>query len=180
MTTFTTTQIKTPTSFQETTFIWFDIFSCRQHATSQQCSSALLARFSEIVAKTGNMAVVLHPFDKPLALKRAWCVLARLLFDHSLLSTFSEHLAPLPRSPPFDSDFVRRCIFELYSCLQSGGKLHVALTPSESDRFVECSEADVGASAEYTAFNAMLSTVDTKSTSCTLQEDQVRGHSSNE
>ncbi len=63
--------------------------------------------------------------------------------------------------------------------MQSGGKLHVALTPSESDRFVERSEADVGASAEFTAFNAMLSTVDTKSASCTLQEDQVSAHSSN-
>jgi len=139
-----------------------------------------VARFSELVAKTGNMAVVLHPFDNPLALKRAWCVLPLLLLHLSLLSTFSERLAPLPWSPPFHSDFVRRCIFELYSCLQSGAKLHVALTPSESDRFVERSEADVGASAEFTAFNAMLSTVDTKSASCTLQEDQVRGHSSNE
>jgi hypothetical protein len=57
---------------QGTTFIWFDIFSRRQHCASEQHSSARIAVTNRAVVQAGSIALVLHPFDEPLALKRAW------------------------------------------------------------------------------------------------------------
>ena len=59
---------------QEAIFIWFDIFSCSQHKADHPGSAALVAHTSEVVAAARSVAVVLHPFDAPLALQRAWCV----------------------------------------------------------------------------------------------------------
>ncbi len=65
-------------------------------------------------------------------------------------------------------------MLELCSCVRSGGRLHVALTPSESDRFAEHSESDAGAAADVAAaFSSMLSRVDTRGAVCTLPQDQV-------
>jgi hypothetical protein len=61
---------------QETVFIWFDVFSCRQHVSPLQSSASLIEGFADVVKKAGSVAVVLHPFDDPLALKRMWCVFA--------------------------------------------------------------------------------------------------------
>jgi hydroxymethylpyrimidine/phosphomethylpyrimidine kinase len=59
--------------------------------------------------------------------------------------------------------------------LRSGGKLLVAVTPSESDRIAEQSEAGAGAAADVAAFNAMLSRMGMLSAVCTVKEDQVSG-----
>ena len=65
-------------SRQETVYIWFDVFSCRQHVLPLQSSASLIEGFADVVKKAGSVAVVLHPFDDPLALKRMWCVFAFL------------------------------------------------------------------------------------------------------
>jgi hypothetical protein len=148
--------------FQEATFIWFDIFSRRQHKAAQPGSAALVAATSELVAATRSVAVVLHPFDAPLSLRRAWCD-ARC---RPLLAIVCTHSAP---------HCFCRCFFELYCCMRNGGKLHVALTPGESDRIAEQSEAGAGAAADLAAFHGMLSMFDMRSAACTVKEDQVSG-----
>ena len=82
-------------------------------------------------------------------------------------------MQPVMNTPP--RHFAFRCMLELYSCVRSGGRLHVALTPSESDRLAEHSESDAGAAADVTAaFSAMLSRVNTRGAVSTLPQDQVR------
>ena len=69
-----------------------------------------------------------------------------------------------------------RCIFELYCCVRNGCKLLVALMPNERDRFAEQLESDAELDADTTlsAFNLMLSRIDTRNSTCTLPQDQVR------
>ena len=69
-----------------------------------------------------------------------------------------------------------RCIFELYCCVRNGCKLLVALMPNERDRFAEQleSDAELDAGTTHSAFNLMLSRVDTRNSTCTLPQDKVR------
>jgi hypothetical protein len=68
------------------------------------------------------------------------------------------------------------CIFELYCCVRNGCKLLVALMPNERDRFAEQleSDAELDAGTTHSAFNLMLSRVDTRNSTCTLPQDKVR------
>jgi hypothetical protein len=74
-------------------FIWFDVFSYRQHDIPQDTSAPTCAitLMSEVVAKTGSLALMLHPFDNPLSLKRAWCVLPHT--QQTLKSPHGSHQA---------------------------------------------------------------------------------------
>jgi hypothetical protein len=71
-----TTESARLTHRQVAAFIWFDVFSYRQHDIPQDSSAqtSVITLMSEVVAKTGSLALMLHPFDNPLSLKRAWCV----------------------------------------------------------------------------------------------------------
>ena len=53
-------------------FIWFDVFSTSQHSAIDKPSSWWMSTFRDAIAKMGSLAMVLQPWDDPLALKRAW------------------------------------------------------------------------------------------------------------
>jgi hypothetical protein len=57
------------------TFVWLDVFSTSQHCTSDRPSSWWMSVFRDSIAKMGRLAMVLQPWNDPLALKRAWYVL---------------------------------------------------------------------------------------------------------
>jgi len=135
------------------TFVWFDVFSTSQHSASDRPSSWWMSVFREAIAKMGRLAMVLQPWNDPLALKRAWydgSARCRDLF--------------VADSGVF---VVCRCVLELHSCAASGGKFQVAMTPSERDRFAHEIRLDPG------AFNTMLSKVNTRNAQCSRHEDRV-------
>ena len=53
-------------------FIWFDVFSTSQHSAIDKPSSWWMSTFRDAIAKMGSLAMVMQPWDDPLALKRAW------------------------------------------------------------------------------------------------------------
>jgi hypothetical protein len=58
--------------------IWFDMFSNSQHATHSKPFEWWKDTFMNAVEKLGNVLMILHPWDKPIALTRAWCVIELL------------------------------------------------------------------------------------------------------
>ena len=53
-------------------FIWFDVFSTSQHSALDIPSSQWMIVFRQAIEKMGSVAMVLQPWNDPLALKRAW------------------------------------------------------------------------------------------------------------
>ena len=53
-------------------FIWFDVFSTSQHSALDIPSSQWMVVFRQAIEKMGSVAMVLQPWNDPLALKRAW------------------------------------------------------------------------------------------------------------
>jgi hypothetical protein len=53
-------------------YIWFDVFSTSQHCALDIPSSEWMRVFRQAIEKMGSLAMVLQPWNDPLALKRAW------------------------------------------------------------------------------------------------------------
>ena len=53
-------------------YIWFDVFSTSQHSALDIPSSEWMQVFQQAIEKMGSVAMVLHPWNDPLVLKRAW------------------------------------------------------------------------------------------------------------
>ena len=53
-------------------FIWFDVFSTSQHSALDIPSSQWMVVFRQAIERMGSVAMVLQPWNDPLALKRAW------------------------------------------------------------------------------------------------------------
>lgn len=57
------------------TIVWFDLFSLEQSGPRVDIAPEFLCNeFIKNVKATGNMMMVMQPWDNPGALKRAWCV----------------------------------------------------------------------------------------------------------
>ena len=57
-------------------YMWFDVFSTSQHCALDIPSSEWMRVFRQAIEKMGSLAMVLQPWNDPLALKRAWCAAA--------------------------------------------------------------------------------------------------------
>jgi tetratricopeptide (TPR) repeat protein len=55
--------------------IWFDLFSNSQHSAQNRPFEWWSGTFKNAVQKLGNVMMVLHPWDSPVTLTRAWCVM---------------------------------------------------------------------------------------------------------
>ncbi|KAJ3045207.1 Kinesin light chain 3 [Rhizophlyctis rosea] len=55
-------------------FIWFDLFSNSQHDTSIRPFEWWSGTFVNAISKIGSVLMVLHPWNDPITLTRAWCV----------------------------------------------------------------------------------------------------------
>ncbi len=53
-------------------YIFFDVFSTSQHSALDIPSSEWMRVFQQAIEKMGRLAMVLQPWNDPLALKRAW------------------------------------------------------------------------------------------------------------
>jgi hypothetical protein len=53
-------------------YFWIDIFSTSQHSALNIPSIEWMRMFREAINKMGSLAMVLQPWNDPLALKRAW------------------------------------------------------------------------------------------------------------
>ncbi|XRB21685.1 tetratricopeptide repeat [Pseudoscourfieldia marina] len=58
----------------EDTFVWFDVFTVNQHASSQVPPDWWFTTFKEAVASIGHTVLILMPWDDPIPLTRAWCI----------------------------------------------------------------------------------------------------------
>jgi hypothetical protein len=56
-------------------FIWFDVFSTSQHVSIDRPSSWWMNVFKSSIENMGQLVMVLQPWDNPVALTRAWCIL---------------------------------------------------------------------------------------------------------
>ena len=55
-------------------YFWFDIFTVNQFRASSYSQDFWTTTFKEHVKDIGHTLLVLHPWDRPIPLRRAWCV----------------------------------------------------------------------------------------------------------
>ena len=55
-------------------FIWFDVFSVSQHKSQSRDFHWWQSTFFNAVGAMGHVLMVMHPWDDPTTLKRAWCI----------------------------------------------------------------------------------------------------------
>ena len=58
----------------EDAFVWFDVFTVNQHASSQVPPDWWFTTFKEAVASIKHTVLILMPWDDPIPLTRAWCI----------------------------------------------------------------------------------------------------------
>jgi tetratricopeptide (TPR) repeat protein len=63
---------------REDVVIWFDMFSNSQHSTQNKPFEWWRGTFMNAVRKLGNVLMVLDPWDNPVTLTRAWCIIELL------------------------------------------------------------------------------------------------------
>ncbi|KAJ3028743.1 Kinesin light chain 3 [Rhizophlyctis rosea] len=54
--------------------IWFDLFSLPQHGRAKIAAKWLQTTFLNTITATGNVVLILTPWNRPVTLTRAWCV----------------------------------------------------------------------------------------------------------
>jgi tetratricopeptide (TPR) repeat protein len=57
------------------TLVWLDLVSTSQHGTFSRPPQWWAATFQTAIQSMGNMVMVMCPWDKPVTLTRAWCIL---------------------------------------------------------------------------------------------------------
>jgi tetratricopeptide (TPR) repeat protein len=62
-----------PLEERDDVVIWFDLFSNSQHSTQNRPFDWWSRTFKNAVQELGNVMMILHPWDNPVALTRAWC-----------------------------------------------------------------------------------------------------------
>jgi hypothetical protein len=88
------------------TVIWFDLFSINQHESQEKIPFEKLHQLFEGAIKAiGNVCMVIDPLDKPLTLKRAWCVY-ELLACHRASQPFDVTFATKDSSTLHSSDML--------------------------------------------------------------------------
>jgi tetratricopeptide (TPR) repeat protein len=55
--------------------VWFDLFSNSQHDTQNKPFEWFRDTFKNAIGKLGKVLMILEPWDNPVALTRAWCVM---------------------------------------------------------------------------------------------------------
>ncbi|XRB00898.1 kinesin light chain 3 [Pycnococcus provasolii] len=75
-------------SLSENAFVWFDVFTVNQHASSQVPPDWWFTTFKVAVASIGHTVLILMPWDDPIPLTRAWCI-------WEILSTIDDRKAKL-------------------------------------------------------------------------------------
>ncbi|KAJ3285295.1 hypothetical protein HDU79_007445 [Rhizoclosmatium sp. JEL0117] len=59
----------------EATIIWFDLLSNSQHNTSAKDFTWWTTVFQNAIQKIGSVVLIMQPWDDPIPLTRAWCVI---------------------------------------------------------------------------------------------------------
>jgi tetratricopeptide (TPR) repeat protein len=77
--------------------MWMDLFSTSQHATFDKPPEWWQQTFVSAIGRMGQMVMVMTPWDSPVSLKRAWC-LVELYACRSSGSRFGVALPPSERS----------------------------------------------------------------------------------
>ena len=54
--------------------IWFDLFTNSQHGTSEKPFEWWTNTFLGAIGEIGSVVMVMHPWDNPVTLTRAWCI----------------------------------------------------------------------------------------------------------
>jgi tetratricopeptide (TPR) repeat protein len=86
--------------------IWLDLFSTSQHSTFDKPPEWWQQTFCSAIGRMGQMVMVMTPWDSPVALTRAWCLI-ELYACRSSGSSFGVALPPSERAR-FLTDIVQR------------------------------------------------------------------------
>ncbi|KAJ3300743.1 Kinesin light chain 3 [Borealophlyctis nickersoniae] len=54
--------------------VWFDLFSNSQHDTAEKPFTWWTGTFTNAISELGSVLMILHPWNNPITLKRAWCI----------------------------------------------------------------------------------------------------------
>jgi tetratricopeptide (TPR) repeat protein len=76
--------------------IWIDLFSTSQHATFDRGPEWWQQTFMSAIGRMGRMVMVMTPWDNPICLTRAWCLI-ELYACRSSRSTFAVAFPPSER-----------------------------------------------------------------------------------
>jgi hypothetical protein len=77
--------------------IWLDVFSKSQHSTFSEPPEGLRQTFISAIGRMGQMVMVMTPWDNPICLTRAWCMI-ELYACRSSGSRFGVALPPSERA----------------------------------------------------------------------------------
>ena len=61
--------------------MWFDVFTVNQRARLQVPPDWWFTTFKEAVASIGHTVLILMPWDDPISLTSAWCILGDSKYD---------------------------------------------------------------------------------------------------
>ncbi len=86
-------------------YFWFDIFTVNQFEAPDYPQSFWTTTFKDQVAEIGHTLLILHPWDHPIPVTRAWCVWEM----YCTLDTDAEiHI----RQPPNDAHAMQKALVE--------------------------------------------------------------------
>ncbi|KAJ3282803.1 Kinesin light chain 3, partial [Borealophlyctis nickersoniae] len=142
--------------------VWFDLFSNSQHDTAQKPFTWYTGTFTNAISELGSVLMILHPWNNPETLGRAWCVF-ELYTCTNTKSNFA--IALPPRHTPAFRTSLRDDPEEFYNMLATiNSAKSVAFKDSDRDAIHKAIRKTVGFSALdrmvlSVLFNWMVSTL---------------------
>ncbi|KAJ3283000.1 Kinesin light chain 3 [Borealophlyctis nickersoniae] len=125
--------------------VWFDLFSNSQHDTAAKPFPWWTGTFTNAISELGSVLMILHPWNNPITLGRAWCVFEL----YACTNTKSNFAIALP--PRHTSDFrtsLRDNPGEFYKMLATiNSAKSVAFKDSDRDAIHAAIREKVGFSA---------------------------------
>ncbi|KAJ3296302.1 Kinesin light chain 3 [Borealophlyctis nickersoniae] len=125
--------------------VWFDLFSNSQHDSAEKPFTWYTGTFTNAISELGSVLMILHPWNNPETLGRAWCVFEL----YTCINTKSHFAITLP--PRHTSDFRTslrdhpEAFYKMLATIKSGNS--VAFKASDRDTIHEAIRKTVGFSA---------------------------------
>ncbi|KAJ3294213.1 Kinesin light chain 3 [Borealophlyctis nickersoniae] len=142
--------------------VWFDLFSNSQHNTADKPFTWWTGTFTNAISELGSFLMILHPWNDPITLQRAWCIF-ELYACTNTKSNFA--IALPPRHTPAFRTSLRdepEAFYKMLATIKSENS--VAFKASDRDTIHEAIRKTVGFSALdrmvlSVLFNWMVSTL---------------------
>ncbi|KAJ3280143.1 Kinesin light chain 3 [Borealophlyctis nickersoniae] len=122
--------------------VWFDLFSNSQHDTAAKPFTWWTGTFTNAISELGSVLMILHPWNNPITLGRAWCV-----FELYACTSTKSHFAIAlpPRHTPAFRTSLRdnpEAFYKMLATIKSENS--VAFKASDRDTIHEAIRKTVG------------------------------------